>query len=319
MLPCGDDFGCFEATPLVIRGKCYPLQPAIRPSDIEKWNKNLEDCSLLRFWEYGGRLFAQFTSWDQHNEILVRHNPTTPCPPWIMKDGEFDPRLGTETLQAYARISVALGKLGWDAKYRQICAEARCSMSTLSKYRKQKENELSYTPIHPATDATPKNPNPNPNPLKERERPRHPAGTPPHVVFKGEFKNVFLGEDELKKLGEVLGEKRDSYVERLSSYLAQIGDGKAKKYKSHYATIRNWDRMDREKQGQVKGGGGNGSASYRKSYSSRDAREYAAAEEAERINADLRRARARKAEGNPVGDARDDHSPGSEGPAEGNL
>ena len=141
MLPCGDDFGCFEATPLVIRGKCYPLQPAIRPSDIEKWNKNLEDCSLLRFWEYGGRLFAQFTSWDQHNEILVRHNPTTPCPPWIMKDGEFDPRLGTETLQAYARISVALGKLGWDAKYRQICAEARCSMSTLSKYRKQKENE----------------------------------------------------------------------------------------------------------------------------------------------------------------------------------
>jgi hypothetical protein len=125
----------------------------------------------------------------------------------------------------------------------------------------------------------------------------------------GEFKNVSLGDDEFRKLGEVLGEKREAYIDRLSSYMAQIGPAKAKKFKSHYATIRNWTRMDREKQGQIKAGGGNGTGTYRKSYSSRDAKDLAASEEADRINREWRASKNAKgkADGHSKDDAQGDH------------
>ena len=55
----------------------------------------------------------------------------------------------------------------------------------------------------------------------------------------GEYKNVLLTDEEMQKLKTEysdLGER----IERLSSYMASTG----KKYKSHYATIRNWARRD---------------------------------------------------------------------------
>lgn len=65
----------------------------------------------------------------------------------------------------------------------------------------------------------------------------------------GEYNNVLLTDEELEKL-------KDEYIdwneriERLSSYVASTG----KKYKSHYATIRNWARKDQtQKKEQTKG------------------------------------------------------------------
>ena len=52
----------------------------------------------------------------------------------------------------------------------------------------------------------------------------------------GEFGNVLLSADELQKLKSKLGAETESYIERLSSYIASSG----KKYKSHYATILSW-------------------------------------------------------------------------------
>ena len=49
----------------------------------------------------------------------------------------------------------------------------------------------------------------------------------------GEFENVLLSVDELQKLKSKLGAETESYIERLSSYIASSG----KRYKSHYATI----------------------------------------------------------------------------------
>lgn len=48
----------------------------------------------------------------------------------------------------------------------------------------------------------------------------------------GEFENVFLSVDEFQKLKSKLGAETESYIERLSNYIASSG----KKYKSHYAT-----------------------------------------------------------------------------------
>ena len=55
----------------------------------------------------------------------------------------------------------------------------------------------------------------------------------------GEYKNVLLSEEELEKLQEELPDWRNM-IERLSEYIASSG----KKYKSHYATLRSWNRRE---------------------------------------------------------------------------
>lgn len=63
----------------------------------------------------------------------------------------------------------------------------------------------------------------------------------------GEFENVFLSADEFQKLKSKLGVETESYIERLSSYIASSG----KKYKSHYATILSWTQKDTKSFGGV--------------------------------------------------------------------
>ena len=55
----------------------------------------------------------------------------------------------------------------------------------------------------------------------------------------GEYKNVLLTDDELQKLKTEYSDYEER-IERLSSYVASKGT----KYKSHYATIRNWARKE---------------------------------------------------------------------------
>lgn len=74
----------------------------------------------------------------------------------------------------------------------------------------------------------------------------------------GEFKNVLLTKDEFQKLEEKFDSVGTSdWIEQLSAYI----ESKGKRYKSHYATILNWDR---------KRGGENG----KKGVYSRHAREF---------------------------------------------
>lgn len=57
----------------------------------------------------------------------------------------------------------------------------------------------------------------------------------------GEFKNVLLTDEELQKLNDKFGEgKTKSLIEKLSAYM----ESKGKRYKSHYATILNWERRN---------------------------------------------------------------------------
>lgn len=56
-----------------------------------------------------------------------------------------------------------------------------------------------------------------------------------------EFSNVFLSDDEIKKLIDKIGhENTHALIEELGLYIE--GHGKAKKYKSHYAVIQAWCR-----------------------------------------------------------------------------
>ena len=56
----------------------------------------------------------------------------------------------------------------------------------------------------------------------------------------GELENVKLTDDEFNKLKEKYPNNYLEKIDRLSLYIASKGD----KYKSHYATILNWERKD---------------------------------------------------------------------------
>ena len=79
---------------------------------------------------------------------------------------------------------------------------------------------------------TPESPIPAPKPSK------------PVKHKHGEYKNVLLTDEELDKLKAEYPDWAER-VEQLSSYVESTG----KKYKSHYATIRNWARKDGVKHG----------------------------------------------------------------------
>lgn len=59
----------------------------------------------------------------------------------------------------------------------------------------------------------------------------------------GEYKNVLLTDTELEKLKAEYPSDYKDRIERLSCYIESTG----KSYKNHLATIRNWDRMDKDR------------------------------------------------------------------------
>ena len=76
-----------------------------------------------------------------------------------------------------------------------------------------------------------------------------PKSTKPVKHKHGEYANVLLTDDELEKLKAEYPDWQER-IERLSSYVASTG----KRYKSHYATIRNWARKDTVKGGNSHAG-----------------------------------------------------------------
>ncbi|MGN8780574.1 replisome organizer [Acidaminococcus fermentans] len=59
----------------------------------------------------------------------------------------------------------------------------------------------------------------------------------------GEYKNVLLTDTDVEKLKNEFPNDWDKRIERLSAYMASTG----KSYKNHLATIRNWARMQKER------------------------------------------------------------------------
>lgn len=66
-------------------------------------------------------------------------------------------------------------------------------------------------------------------------------------IHTGEFKNVKLTPEEMQKLKERYKDYEDR-IETLSLYLKSKGD----KYKSHYATILNWERKENKEKKEIK-------------------------------------------------------------------
>lgn len=59
----------------------------------------------------------------------------------------------------------------------------------------------------------------------------------------GEYMNVLLSDEDMEKLKTEFPNDYEHRIEKLSSYMASTG----KSYKNHLATIRNWARMEKER------------------------------------------------------------------------
>ncbi len=115
LLPLPDDFGCFESTPNVVRGRCYPLNEGIRPTDIQKWQDEMEQNDLIYRWQVSGREFAIFPTWKRHQYIRgTPHKRKTPEPPQSIMDkcerllSENLPRV-TETYGELPQVTETIG------------------------------------------------------------------------------------------------------------------------------------------------------------------------------------------------------------------
>lgn len=63
-----------------------------------------------------------------------------------------------------------------------------------------------------------------------------------HKQTYGEFQNVFLTDEELKKLKDAFPAGWLERIESLSSYMKSTG----KKYESHYATLKRWEMKENQ-------------------------------------------------------------------------
>ena len=81
LLPLPDDHGCFQATPIVVKCRLFPLKPDITEENCGRWNYELQETSVCRFWVDGERLYGQFINWEKHQRIRSLHNRKTPPPP----------------------------------------------------------------------------------------------------------------------------------------------------------------------------------------------------------------------------------------------
>lgn len=61
-----------------------------------------------------------------------------------------------------------------------------------------------------------------------------------HTQFYGKYQNISLTDEELEQLKQELPSLFESYIEKLSEYMASTG----KTYNSHVATIRRWAKED---------------------------------------------------------------------------
>lgn len=90
----------------------------------------------------------------------------------------------------------------------------------------------------------------------EKEKKDKPSKPPRHKY--GLYNNVLLSDDDLEKLRVEFPSDYQERIDRLSEYI----ESKGAKYKNHLATIRAWDRRDKEKhtsqpEQQKKQGSGN--------------------------------------------------------------
>jgi hypothetical protein len=80
LLPLPDDHGCFEATPEIIAGRCFPHKKKWTADVVRQHLPSLVVNGLIQLWFENNRLFGYFPAWSVHQRIRSLHNRKTPEP-----------------------------------------------------------------------------------------------------------------------------------------------------------------------------------------------------------------------------------------------
>jgi len=121
LLPVPDDYGCFESTASVIRGRCYPLNESIRSRDVQNWQDELEQNGLIIRWVIGLREYAIFTTWSKHQYIRPgQHQRITPEPPEEVKS-----RCSRDVTETYGELPKVTETRNVDNIYKETKYQVR--------------------------------------------------------------------------------------------------------------------------------------------------------------------------------------------------
>lgn len=64
-----DDFGRFDANPIVVRAACLPLVPRVKDADVRGWIAEMAAHGLIRLYRVGDRSYGHFLSWAKHQRM----------------------------------------------------------------------------------------------------------------------------------------------------------------------------------------------------------------------------------------------------------
>ena len=73
-----DDFGRFDARPLMIKAACYPTRLRATADKCMQWLESLRDVGLIILYEVDSKPYLQITKWDNKPRAAVSKYPDPP-------------------------------------------------------------------------------------------------------------------------------------------------------------------------------------------------------------------------------------------------
>lgn len=69
-----DDYGRFDARPLIIKSKLYPLKEHVKSDDINRYLKTLLGKGMIELYRVKGVEYGQVMAWDKHQQIRAKRS-----------------------------------------------------------------------------------------------------------------------------------------------------------------------------------------------------------------------------------------------------
>jgi hypothetical protein len=84
LIATADDFGRFEADPVLILAACFPRKSGIwKTNKIDSWLNELRRVDAIRLYQSNGKTYGFFPTWDQYQQRRASHSkfpdPASSC------------------------------------------------------------------------------------------------------------------------------------------------------------------------------------------------------------------------------------------------
>jgi hypothetical protein len=114
-----DDFGCFEMSPVILRGKLFPYRQDMTDDAVAADLAEYQRERMLEVWDENGRQYGFFVSWGRHQRLREK-DPTstrpskftsarkTPVPPSVKLHGTMEAYYASDADRAFAVVAPAI-------------------------------------------------------------------------------------------------------------------------------------------------------------------------------------------------------------------